>query len=164
MRYGQLRKYDVANGTGIRVTAFVTGCSHKCEGCFNKEYQDHSAGTLWTPDTSKQLIEWLQLPEIAGLSLLGGEPFDNATGLTEVLQEVRDAVKKDVWVWSGYTLGEILRDSEKARLLDYCDVLVDGRFVEAKKDLTLKFRGSSNQRLINVKESLKKGVAIELDV
>lgn len=164
MRYGQIRKYDVANGKGIRTSIFVTGCTHNCPNCFNKEYQSFTAGKEWTDVETKQVIEYLSLSEVAGLSLLGGEPMENAVGLYEVIREVREVVDKPIWVWSGYTYEEILQDNNKLKLLKECDVLIDGKFVEELKDLTLKFRGSSNQRIINIQESLEKGVVIPYNV
>lgn len=157
MRYGQIRQYDIANGSGIRSTIFVTGCRRACPECFNKEYQNFQAGRLWTDKETKQIIAWLQDSNVAGLTLLGGEPMENAADLAEVVKAVRAEISKSVWVYSGYLWEEILRDPEKKALLELCDVLVDGPFVNALKDPRLRFRGSSNQRVIAVAESLRQG-------
>ena len=148
MNFAQIRKYDVANGPGIRTTIFVTGCTHKCHNCFNEEYQDFDFGDPWTQRETDEVIEDLKLDEVRGLTILGGEPFQNEVDLLEVLRDIKKEVQKDIWIFSGYTYEEILKDQDKKKLLEECDVLVDGRFVEALKDLNLRFRGSSNQRII----------------
>ncbi|MDO5062254.1 MAG: anaerobic ribonucleoside-triphosphate reductase activating protein [Peptostreptococcaceae bacterium] len=161
MRYGQIRQFDIANGEGIRTSIFVTGCTHCCRGCFNKEYQDFDAGMPWTDQETRQVIEYLKDPMIKGLSLLGGEPFQNAVGLAEIVREIKKESPKDIWVYSGYTFEQICADDQMKELLILCDVLVDGLFVEEKKDLRLRFRGSSNQRIIDIAPSLEKGQAVE---
>ncbi|MDU5471529.1 MAG: anaerobic ribonucleoside-triphosphate reductase activating protein [Peptoniphilus harei] len=155
MNFAQIRKYDVANGPGIRTTIFVTGCTHKCHNCFNEEYQDFDFGDPWTQRETDEVIEDLKLDEVRGLTILGGEPFQNEVDLLEVLRDIKKEVQKDIWIFSGYTYEEILKDQDKKKLLEECDVLVDGRFVEALKDLNLRFRGSSNQRIIDVQKSLE---------
>lgn len=155
MNFAQIRKYDVANGPGIRTTIFVTGCTHKCHNCFNEEYQDFDFGDPWTQQETDEVIEDLKLDEVRGLTILGGEPFQNEVDLLEVLRDIKKEVQKDIWIFSGYTYEEILKDQDKKKLLEECDVLVDGRFVEALKDLSLRFRGSSNQRIIDVQKSLE---------
>ncbi len=155
MNFAQIREYDVANGPGIRVSFFVTGCTHKCYNCFNPEYQDFDFGDTWTKDTTKMIINYLNKDQISGLSIIGGEPFQNAKDLTKIIKDIKKEVNKDIWIWSGYTFDEIIDDQVKKELLEEIDVLVDGRFVERLKDLTLKFRGSSNQRIIDVKKSLE---------
>ncbi len=166
MRYGQIRKYDVANGPGIRVSFFVTGCTHNCFNCFNKEYQDFQHGNIWTDEETDHILELLDNPHIRGLSVLGGEPFQNSKDLTEVLRKINQekSPEKDIWVWSGYTYDQIIRDEEMFELLKEVDVLVDGPFVQKLKDLTLKFRGSSNQRIIDVEKTLQKGELILYDI
>ena len=161
MRYGQIRQFDVANGEGIRTSIFVTGCTHCCKGCFNKDYQDFNAGELWTQRETEQVIEFLKDPMVDGLTLLGGEPFQNAKELSEVVSQIRASTEKSIWVYSGYTFEEICVVREMQGLLELCDVLVDGLFVEEKKDLTMRFRGSSNQRILDVKESLRCKKAVE---
>ena len=163
MNYAQIRKYDVANGPGIRSTIFVTGCTHNCYNCFNKEYQDFNFGKTWTDKETKEVIEYLELPEVKGLTVLGGEPFQNEVDLLMTIKDIKKEVQKDIWIFSGYTFEEIMKDENKKNLLEECDVLVDGRFVENLKDLTLRFRGSSNQRIIDVKRSLDENKVIELN-
>jgi hypothetical protein len=157
MRYGQIRKFDVANGVGIRTSIFVTGCRHNCKDCFNKKYMDFNFGQLWTEDTTKEVIEYLKDENVNGLTLLGGEPMQNAKELTEIVKEIKKYIDKNIWVYSGYTFEEIIENDERFELLKQCDVLVDGRFICELKDLTLRFRGSSNQRIIDIKKTLKTG-------
>lgn len=156
MRYGQIRKCDVANGEGVRTSVFVTGCTHRCPGCFNPEYQDFCAGEVWTDEQEDQVISFAREPYIAGVTLLGGEPMQNTPALIKLAQRLKaELPTKTLWIYSGYTFEEILTSPDKLELLSYADVLVDGRFVEALKDVRLKFRGSSNQRVLNVQESIK---------
>lgn len=160
MRYGQIRRYDIANGAGIRTTVFVTGCTRHCPNCFNIEYQDFNAGQEWTDKETKQVIEYLKDSNVAGLTLLGGEPMQNTEGLVKLVREIKKEVQKNIWVWSGYLWEEIIEDPKKKELLEECDVLVDGPFIDALKDPALWFRGSSNQRVIDIKESLKAGKVV----
>ncbi|MDU3457990.1 MAG: anaerobic ribonucleoside-triphosphate reductase activating protein [Peptoniphilus sp.] len=164
MNFAQIRKYDVANGPGIRTTIFVTGCTHKCPNCFNEEYQDFNFGNPWTRKETDEVIEDLKLDEVKGLTVLGGEPFQNEVDLLQVLRDIKKEVQKEIWIFSGYTYEEILKDQDKKKLLEECDVLVDGRFVEALKDLSLRFRGSSNQRIIDVKKSLEANKVVLFDL
>ncbi|MDO5734110.1 MAG: anaerobic ribonucleoside-triphosphate reductase activating protein [Eubacteriales bacterium] len=156
MRYAQIRPYDVANGEGIRVSIFVTGCTHRCPECFNEAYQDFNFGQEWTDETTQEVISYLERPEISGLTLLGGEPMQNLY-LAEILRKLRARVDKSVWIYSGYTYEQIIEHPGRRALLEECDVLVDGLFVLALRDLKLRFRGSSNQRIIDIKESLRAG-------
>ncbi len=164
MNFAQIRKYDVANGPGIRTTIFVTGCTHKCPNCFNEEYQDFNFGNPWTRKETDEIIEDLKLDEVKGLTVLGGEPFQNEVNLLQILRDIKKEVQKDIWIFSGYTYEEILKDQDKKKLLEECDVLVDGRFVEALKDLSLRFRGSSNQRIIDIKKSLEANEVVLFDL
>lgn len=157
MRYGQIRKYDVANGLGVRTSIFVTGCSHNCYNCFNSEYKNFNFGEVWTEKETNKIISYLKNDHIRGLSILGGEPMQNAGDLREIIQEIKEHSDKDIWLWSGYTYEEILEKEEKRKLLKEVDVLIDGKFIDEEKDLTLKYRGSSNQRVIDVRESIKSG-------
>ena len=164
MNFAAIKWADVANGPGVRVSLFVSGCTHRCPGCFNEEAWDFGYGQPFTEAQEDKILAALVPAHIKGLSLLGGEPFepDNQRALLPVLRRVKEACPdKEVWCYSGYTLdGELWRDS-RARcqytdeMLSLIDVLVDGPFVEAKKDLNLRFRGSSNQRILNVPASLK---------
>ena len=163
MRYGQIRQYDIANGPGIRATVFVTGCSRHCVNCFNEEYQDFNAGSEWTAAETERLISYLQDDTNSGLTLLGGEPMENAEDLLELVQVVRRAVpEKSIWVYSGFLYEEIRAQPARKALLEACDVLVDGPFVDALKDPGLYFRGSSNQRVIDVAKSREAGKAVLL--
>ena len=164
MNFAQIRKYDVANGPGIRTTIFVTGCTHKCHNCFNEEYQDFDFGDPWTQRETDEVIEDLKLDEVKGLTILGGEPFQNEVDLLQVIRDIKKEVQKEIWIFSGYTYEEILKDQDKKKLLEECDVLVDGRFVEALKDLSLRFRGSSNQRIIDVQKSLESNEVVLFDL
>lgn len=158
--YGQIRAFDVANGEGIRTSIFVTGCTHKCPDCFNGDYQDFHAGEPWTDAATHKVINYLKSPNVAGLTLLGGEPMQNLW-LTDVVREIKTKVSKSIWVYSGYTYEQILAHRGRRELLEECDILVDGLFVADLKDLRLKFRGSSNQRIINIRESLISGHIVE---
>ena len=164
MRYGQIRKYDVANGPGVRTSIFVTGCTHNCFNCFNKEYQNFKAGNLWTDKETEEVVSHLLSPQIKGLSILGGEPMENAGELVPIIREIKKRVNKNIWLWSGYTFEEILLDTTKVDLLKEVDVLVDGKFVQKLKNLNLKFRGSSNQRIIDVAQSLSSKRVVLLDI
>ena len=163
MNYATIQWADVANGPGVRVSLFVSGCTHRCPGCFNEEAQDFAYGLPFTRAEEDRIVEALSPAHIKGLSLLGGEPFepDNQRALLPLLRRVKEKYpSKEVWCYSGYTLEE-LRQNSRARceatdeMLSLIDVLVDGPFVEAQKDLNLRFRGSANQRILNVPASLK---------
>lgn len=163
MNYGQIRKYDVANGPGIRTSFFLTGCDRNCKNCFNKDYMDFNYGKVWDELASSKIIDYLSLEEVEGLTVLGGEPFENILGLSEVINKIRKYSQKSIWVYTGFTF-EVLANIPLARkLLEQIDVLVDGEFIEEKKDLKLKFRGSSNQRIIDVRKSLDSNEIIWLD-
>ena len=163
MNYADIKKVDVANGPGVRVSLFVSGCTHRCEECFNPETWDFSFGSPFGQTETEQIFTFLAPDHIRGLSLLGGEPFepDNQRALLPFLRRVKGRFpNKEVWCYSGYTLdGELWRES-RARcectdeMLSLIDVLVDGPFVEAEKDLNLRFRGSANQRILDVPASI----------
>lgn len=157
MNYGQIRKYDVANGEGIRTSIFVTGCNHHCKGCFNEEYQDFEFGDKWTDKETREVIEDLKLPEVSGLTLLGGEPMEHPKELREIVEKIKKEVDKTIWIYSGFTYDKILEDKVKLALLKECDILVDGLFIEKELDLSLRFRGSRNQRVIDIQKSLANG-------
>lgn len=154
MNYGQIRKYDIANGPGIRTSIFVTGCSLNCKNCFNKEYQNSKFGEKWTDQTTKKVIDYLSKDEVTGLTILGGEPFESAKDLLSIIVDIKKQIDKSIWIYSGYTFEYLIENPTCKNLLKEVDVIVDGPFKEAKKDLKLKFRGSSNQRIIDIKESL----------
>ncbi len=169
MNYAQLRKSDVANGEGIRVSLFTSGCTHNCKGCFNKDYQSFDYGWKMTYKISDEIIEQLKKDYISGLTILGGEPFQSLE-LVKYLKPIREFIdshnknnktnKKNIWVYSGYTFEQILADKRKLELLDLTDVLVDGLFDESLLDLRLKFRGSSNQRILDVRKSIDSKEAV----
>ena len=164
LHYAQIRRYDVANGEGIRTSVFVTGCTLHCVDCFNVLYQDPAYGIEWREETTARVISYLRDPNVAGLTLLGGEPMQSP-GLVPVVEEIRRALPegKTIWIYSGYTYEQIVAEPERRRLLELCDVLVDGRFVARLKDLRLRFRGSSNQRIIAIRPSLAAGTPILYD-
>ena len=166
MNYGEIKKTDIANGPGVRVSLFVSGCTHHCRGCFNPETWNFDYGKEFTGDTQEQLLKLLSPEYIAGLTLLGGEPFEpsNQRALLPFLKEVRARLpQKNIWCYTGYLLDEELWKDSAARcevtdeMLSLLDVLVDGEFMQEEKDVSLRFRGSRNQRLIDVPESLREG-------
>lgn len=168
MNYAVIKPVDVANGPGIRVSLFVSGCTHRCNGCFNQAAWDFAYGHPFTGKTQQQLLNCLNHSYIAGLSLLGGEPLEltNQEALLPLLQQVHNRFPdKTIWCYSGYTLEylmeQMLPDSAVTKeLVSYVDVLVDGPFIEQEKDLDLRFRGSRNQRILDLQSSLRAGRAI----
>ena len=168
MNYAALRTHDVANGPGVRVSLFVSGCTHRCRGCFNAEAWDFGYGEEYDSSVADRIIAALAPDHIKGFSLLGGEPFEpsNQAVLVGLLERIKQTYpKKTVWCYSGYELEDMLEGrlgdpSVTSRMLACIDVLVDGKFVEEKKDLGLRFRGSSNQRIIYVQPSLRIGAAV----
>jgi len=170
MYYGQIKNCDKANGEGVRVSLFVSGCRNRCEGCFQPETWDFLYGNPFTKETEAEIVKLLEPDYIKGLTILGGEPFEpeNQRDLAPFVEKVKSLFpNKNIWIFSGYTLEELLKDGSRARceatdkLLSMTDVLVDGRFVLSLKDISLKFRGSKNQRILDVPESLKQGKPIE---
>lgn len=165
MNYGQVFYADTANGIGARISLFVSGCTHHCPGCFNEETWDFNFGDPFTKEVEDDIIEHLRPSYIDGLSLLGGEPMEaqNQRALLPFLERVKQEVPHaTVWIYSGYTFEELL-DTENRRchteatrrILELADILVDGKFILAEKDVKLRFRGSRNQRILELKESLK---------
>ena len=170
MNYATIKPFDVANGPGVRVSLFVSGCTHHCKNCFNSEAWDFNYGEKYTEEQTQKILDALQPDYIKGFSLLGGEPFEpqNQQVLCEVLEKVKAAYpEKTVWCYSGYLFdddlltGRLCDPSITMRMLNCIDILVDGEFVEEKKDPTLKFRGSSNQRILDLKPSLQTHKFIE---
>lgn len=156
MNYAQIRKYDVSNAPFVNSTIFFSGCAHKCEGCFNKEAQDFNFGNEFTEDVEDLFISYVSDPNIKGACLLGGEPFQQDLDvLLRFVRRIKTETGKPVWVWSGYTWDELISDTNKLKILENVDVLIDGRFELDKRDLKLKYRGSSNQRVIDVRKSLE---------
>ena len=165
MNYATLKKFDIANGPGVRVSLFVSGCRHHCKNCFNREAWDFDYGTPFTEDIENEILTELDKNHIKGLSLLGGEPFEpeNRKALTNLLKKVKQRnPQKSVWCYTGFEF-EKLTDPTAVELLSLIDVLVDGKFIEELKSPELIFRGSSNQRILDVKKSIDTGKAIWLD-
>lgn len=170
MNYGQIFYCDIANGVGCRTALFVSGCTHHCKGCFNEETWDFKYGEPYTKETEDMIIERSDHPYIDGITLLGGEPMEpaNQLALMPLIERVKNELtRKTIWIYSGY-LWEELADPENQRchtsvtdkILSMTDILVDGEFHLAEKNISLRFRGSSNQRIIDVQESLKEGRVI----
>ena len=169
MKYAQLKKRDVANGPGVRVSLFVSGCTHHCKGCFNEVAWDFNYGEPFTQETVNTIVNMLAPSYVQGLTLLGGEPFEpqNQGPIVELLRQIKEKYpNKSIWAFSGYLFD---RDILSGRLgdfaitkeyLSYLDVLVDGPFILEKKNLSLRFRGSENQRLIDVPASLASGTIV----
>ena len=166
MNYATIKNNDIANGPGVRVSLFVSGCTHRCPGCFNEEAWDFDFGQPFTQETIDLILDMLKKPHIKGLTLLGGEPFEpqNQPALVQLLRQVKEHYpEKSIWAYSGYLFdkdilaGRLGPKEITEEYVSYLDVIVDGRFVESKKNLSLRFRGSENQRLIDVKASLKEG-------
>lgn len=166
MNYGEIKKTDIANGPGVRVSLFVSGCTHKCPGCFNEVAWDFGYGRAFDEGVQEELLEALAPKYIAGLTILGGEPFEpeNQTALLPFIRRVRERFpNKNIWIFTGYVFDTELLGESRARcdatdeILSMTDIIVDGPFVEAEKDITLRFKGSRNQRIIDVKKSLGSG-------
>lgn len=161
MHYGNIKECDIADGPGVRVSLFVSGCRHHCKGCFNSETWDFQYGKPYTKETEEEIIRLLEPDFIQGFTLLGGEPFEpeNQVELVKLLKRIRETYpKKDIWCYSGYLYdvdmipgGKVYTEVTE-EMLSYIDVLVDGKFIEELKDITLVFRGSSNQRILHLKE------------
>jgi len=157
MRYHKIRKMDIANGPGVRVSIFFQGCAFHCKNCFNPETWDFNGGLEFTDEEIDTIIDLAKADHITGLSILGGEPMHpkNIEATTKLAKKFKEAYpNKTIWSWSGFLFDEYLKDKE---VVKYLDVLVDGQYIDELHDPTLKWRGSSNQRVIDVKKSLKKG-------
>lgn len=161
MYYANIKEYDIADGPGVRVSLFVSGCRHKCKGCFNEVAWDFQYGNLYTKEVEEKILGLLEPYYIQGFTLLGGEPFEpeNQRELVQLLQKIKETYpQKDIWCYTGFVYDVDLVEGGRAyteateEMLSYIDVLVDGPFVEELKDITLKFRGSSNQRILELKK------------
>ena len=169
MNYATIKNCDIANGPGVRVSLFVSGCTHRCPGCFNEVAWDFEYGEPFTEETIDMIIRMMEPAHIKGLTLLGGEPFEpqNQPNLVKLLRRVKEVYpEKSIWAFSGYLFDKDIiawclgpREITE-EYLGYLDVLVDGPFILAKKNLSLRFRGSENQRLIDVPESLRRGEVV----
>ncbi len=174
MNYGEIKPYDIANGLGVRVSIFVSGCKNHCQNCFNQITWDFNYGQEFNQETLNQLIKLLEPSYIAGLSILGGEPLEpeNQAGILDLIKQIKTIYpKKTIWLYSGFTYEELTNfiPSRAATplitdILSLIDVLVDGRFIEELKDISLQFRGSTNQRLIDVKKTLQTNRVITLEL
>lgn len=170
MNYADIKKIDVANGEGVRVSVFVSGCNHHCKGCFNQCAWDFNYGKKFTEKEEQQIIDYMNHDYISGLSLLGGEPLEpkNQEGLLPLVKKVKEKFpNKNIWCYTGFdfekdVVGKMAKNNETTReLLKYIDIIVDGKFEEDKKDLKLQFRGSSNQKIVDVKKSLQTGQIVK---
>lgn len=165
MNYGEIKYCDIANGTGVRTSVFVSGCRNHCEDCFNRATWDFDFGKPFTKEVENQVIDSLKLSYIGGLSILGGEPFEveNQSGVLALVKRAKEEFpKKTVWIYSGFTYEELLGGSRAAtpvakEILSLCDILVDGRFKKELKNISLRFRGSENQRIIDLKKTIASG-------
>ncbi|MBQ8003751.1 MAG: anaerobic ribonucleoside-triphosphate reductase activating protein [Oscillospiraceae bacterium] len=171
MYYGQLKNNDIANGIGVRVTLFVSGCRNGCKNCFQPETWNFCYGEEFTQETEDYILSLLSPSHIGGLTLLGGEPFEpeNQRGLLPFLRRVKENYpQKTIWAFSGFTYEELLGKSRAHcdvtdEILSLLDVLVDGRYIDEQKDISLRFRGSRNQRLIDIPETRKRGTVVLWD-
>ena len=169
MNYADIKRYDVANGPGVRVSVFVSGCTHRCPGCFNEEAWDFNFGKPFTQETIDYIIDLLKPDFYKGITFLGGEPLEhvNQQGLLPLARKIREVYpEKSIWCFTGYdfekdVLGRMINEwPETKELLSYIDVLVDGQYVDELRDPRLKYNGSSNQRVIDVQNSVKQGKVI----
>ena len=169
MNYANIKYNDIANGEGIRTSLFVSGCTHHCKNCFNKETWDFNYGKPFTREVEDKIIKSMDSPQINGLTLLGGEPMEpaNQKGLLEFIKRVKATYpNKTIWCYTGYLFDEELLKPSRAHapwtreLIGYFDIMVDGEFKEDLKDITLRFKGSSNQRVIDVQKSLKTNTVV----
>ena len=163
MRYNKIRKMDISNGPGVRVSIFMQGCSFNCKNCFNKETHDFNGGKEFDDSTIERVLELCDNENIEGLSILGGEPMNptNIEGTTKLAKAFKEKFpNKSVWSWSGYSFDNYLKDKE---VVKYLDVLVDGQYNDDLRNPTLKWKGSENQRVINVQESLNSSNIVLFD-
>lgn len=172
MNYAAIKPVDIANGPGVRVSLFVSGCNHFCEGCFNAEAWDFGYGQPFTDETKEEILGLLDHDYITGLTLLGGEPMEpvNQEGLLPLIRAVRERLpRKSIWCFTGYDfeediLGRMMKESAVTReLVPLFDVFVDGKFIQSKRNLKLRFRGSENQRILDVQRSLEAGEAVWME-
>ncbi len=171
MNYGAIKKCDIANGVGVRTVLFVSGCTHHCKGCFQPETWNFDYGERYTKETEDEIIESLRPDYVDGITLLGGEPFEpeNQRELVKLLRRIKKELpQKTVWSFSGFTYEELTGDSRAVcevtnEMLSMLDVLVDGEFVEAQRNISLRFRGSENQRLIDMNKTRKEGKIVLWD-
>lgn len=169
MRYNKIRKMDISNGEGIRVSLFVQGCEFHCKNCFNPDTWNFEGGKEFTTDTMKSLIDLCANKNINGLSILGGEPMHpkNRETVVDIMRAFKyHYPEKTIWMWTGYKLEDLLNedDEDVKSMFIYLDYLIDGQFQEDKKNLNLKWAGSTNQRWIDIQESMKQGILVTKDM
>jgi anaerobic ribonucleoside-triphosphate reductase activating protein len=165
MNYMQIDKASISDGKGFRVVLYCSGCELKCEGCFNPETWKFESGKLFDEDAYKYLFDQLNKPWIQGITFSGGNPLDTPYPIFSLAQEIRKKFpSKDIWLYSGYTYEQICQSREKFKVLTAIDVLVDGPYIESQRDITLPFRGSKNQRIIDVKKTLQQNEVVLLDI
>lgn len=158
MNYAEIKRLDVANSPKVGSTLFVSGCWHRCEGCFNEEAQNFDYGKLWTSETEDYFISCLNHNMVKHANLLGGEPMQqDSQTILHLVKRIKEETKTNIWMWTGCLFEDLLQQEDKLDILQYVDVLIDGKFELDKRNLMLKHRGSSNQRIIDVKESLDLG-------
>ena len=165
-KYADYKPFQFVDGEGVRCSIYLSGCLFACKECFNESIQNFNAGQLYTKEIEDQIIQDLSNSYVQGLTILGGEPFLNTQVANSLAKRVRDefGLTKDIWVYSGYTYEQLLNGSEdKKELLSLCDVLVDGPFMIYLKDLSLRFRGSSNQRIIDLKNSSNNNIILYME-
>ena len=158
MRYAQIRNMDISNGENLGVSLFVQGCRFHCKNCFNPETWDFNSGKEWTLDVKNKFFKLIDRPYIKRVSILGGEPLanENVVDVCNLITEIKDKFpNKNIWLYTGYELENAFNNPLRKKTIEMCDVLVDGRYIDELRDLTLRFRGSNNQRVINIKKSLK---------
>ena len=174
MRYAQIRSMDVSNGSGIGAALFVQGCHFHCGNCFNKDTWDFTGGKEWTPETKKKFLELIDKPYITRVSILGGEPLadENLDGVLDLVTTIKkEFSQKTIWLYSGYTIDQVFfplyinmppseEEWKKIDIIKQCDVMVDGQYIDSQRDITLRWKGSANQRVIDVKKSLEQNEII----
>lgn len=155
MRYASIRNMDISNGEGIGVSLFVQGCRFHCYNCFNVDTWDFNKGKEWNEQVQYDFIELANKPYVNHISILGGEPLcnENRIEITQLIKNIKLKTNKKIWIWTGYTWEDI----KNTEIMKYTDVLIDGRYIDEKRDITLPWRGSTNQRVIDVQKSLNKG-------
>lgn len=161
INYAKIKPLDIANAPGISSSIFFSGCSHRCDGCFNSIAQDFNYGQPYTKEVEDKFIEYLKHPQVKNACILGGEPFQqNLDILLNLVKRIKEETNVQIWIWSGYTYEELIKKYKVKEILKYIDVLVDGRFILKEKDLNLKYRGSRNQRVIDIQKTLYKNTII----
>lgn len=167
MNYIKITKNDIANGEGVRVVLWLSGCNHKCKGCHNPQTWGVNSGIPFDEKSEKELFEALDKPYISGITFSGGDPLheNNLQDVLNLINKIRLLLpEKTIWLYTGYTLEQCMEDPTKHQIISKCDVLVDGRYIDKLRDITLKFRGSSNQRIIDVQKSLKENCVVQYEL